>query len=614
MQTPKGRTVSIEVPQRKSPATPKTARKLGTSGPDVDSVSSLNPASRTPKDKSPKVVGRRQSPRSPAVEKRLGRVSDLEDQLAQLQEEVKKAKEQLSSSESLKKKSEQEADEFKKQIAAMSEKLEESEKPLLERSDSEEARLLELRKISQDRDRAWESELEAVQKQHELDSAALASAMNEIQKLKLQLARVADSEATQAHHAESAHAETQSLRVKLNETVSLLEQLQIQLNKSKESEASVLEEVSKAQLELEVAKLTGDTLCSESLKAMEACKSLSLELEQSKVKEAALEELVSNLQSDQVNKSMNLVDPSESGINVEADELKTELSNLKDEVNELRAALEDSERSYQEECIQSTLQITSAYEIVECTKSESIQRDTEWNSKLNAAKADMEELKGTLMNKEAELQKISDENKGLNLQVEEIPAADGETELQDELKKSESILADLRASLFDKETEVQSTTEENEMLKSEMKKREMESTKVNDEVLALAEAAKTSEREALMKLGYLTEEADKSSRKAARVIEELDAAQAANSEMEAELRRLKVQSDQWRKAAEAAAAMLSTSNNGKYVERTGSLDYHTIGGKLRSPLSEDMDNDYSPKKKNGNMLKKIGSLLKKGHK
>ncbi|XP_009608289.1 interactor of constitutive active ROPs 2, chloroplastic-like isoform X1 [Nicotiana tabacum] len=614
MQTPKARTVSVEVPQRTSPATPKTARKLRASGPDVDSVSSPIPASRTPKDKSPKVVGRR-SPRSPAVEqKRLGRVSGLEDQLVQLQEEVKAAKELLSSSESLKKKSEQEADEFKKQIAAMSEKLEESEKQLLERSDSEEARLLELRKISKDRDRAWESELEAVQKQHELDSTALASAMNEIQKLKLQLDRVADSEATQARHAESAHAETQSLRVKLNETVSLLEQLQNQLNKSKESETSVLEEVSKAQLELEVAKLTGDTLRSEGLKAMEACKSLSLELEQSKVKVAALEELVSNLQYDQGSKSMNLVDPSESGINVEADELKTELSNLKDEVNELRAALEDSERRYQEECIQSTLQITSTYEIVECTKSESIQRDTEWNSKLNAAKADMEKLKETLMNKEAELQKISDENKGLNIQVEEIQAADGETELQAELKKSESILADLRASLFDKETEVQSTTEENEMLKSEIKKREMESSKVTDEVLALAEAARTSERETLMKLGYLTEEADKSSRQAARVIEELDAAQAANSEMEAELRRLKVQSDQWRKAAEAAAAMLSTSNNGKYVERTGSLDYHTIGGKLRSPLSEDMDNDYSPKKKNGNMLKKIGSLLKKSHK
>lgn len=620
MQTPKARTVSVEVPQRTSSSTTKTARKLRTSGPEVDSVSSPNPASRTPKDRSPKVIGRR-SPRSPAIEqKRPGRMSALEDQLAQLREEVKAAKEQLSLSESLKKTSQQEADEVKRQLAVMSEKLEESEKQLLKCSDSEEANLLELHKISQDRDRQWKSELEAVQKQHELDSAALASALNEIQNLKLQLDRVADSEATQARHAESAHSETQSLRIQLKETLTLLQQLQNQLNKSKESEATVLEEVSKAQLELEVAKMTGNTLRSEGLKAMEACKSLALELEQSKRQVAALEERVNKLQSDQSSKNMNLVDPTGSsvaaqviGIDVEADELKTEFSNLKDEVNQLRAAVEDSERKYQEECIQNTLQIRSAYEIVEQTKYESIQRETEWTSRLSAAKAAMEELKEKLMNTEAELEMISDENKGLNVQLE-VLSVDRESELQDELKKSESLLADLRASLSEKETELQSTTEENEMLKSEIKKREMESTKVNDEVLALAEAARIAEREALMKLGYLSEEADKSSRKAAQVLKELDAVQTSNSDMEAELRRLKVQSDQWRKAAEAAAAMLSANNNGRYVERTGSLDYHTIGGKLRSPLSEDMDIDYSPKKKNGTMLKKIGSLLKKGHK
>ncbi|KAK4345714.1 hypothetical protein RND71_035890 [Anisodus tanguticus] len=429
MQTPKARTVSAEVPHRTSPATAKTARKLRTSGPDVDSVSSPNPASRTPKDRSPKDIGRR-SPRSSAIEqKRPGRVSALEDQLAQLQEEVKAAKEQLSLSESLKRMTQQEANKVKKQLAVMSEKLEESEKQLLERSDPEEARLLELRKISQERDREWKSELEAVQKKQELDSAALASALNEIQNLKLQLDRVTDSEDTQARHAESAHAETESLRVQLKETLTLLEQLQNQLNKSKESEANVLEEASKAQLELEVANMTGNALRSEGLKAMEACKSLSVELEQSKAQVAALEELVSKLQSEQ-----------EKGIDVEADELKTEFSNLKNEVNQLQAALEDSERRCHEECIQSTLQIRSAYEIVESTKSESTQRETKWNSKLNAAKEDMEELKEKLMNKEAELQKNSDDNKGLNVHLEEIQATDGESELLDELKKSESIL------------------------------------------------------------------------------------------------------------------------------------------------------------------------------
>ncbi|CAN4117015.1 unnamed protein product [Withania somnifera] len=591
MQTPKGRTVSVEVPQRTS-ATPKTAQKLKTPGSDADSVSSPNPANRTPKDRSPKVVCRR-SPRSPVIEKkRPVRASDLETQLAQLQDELKKAKDQLSSSESLKKK------------LTMSEKLEDSKKQLIELSDSEEDRLLELRKISQDRDRAWQSELEAIQKQHELDSAALASAMNEIQKLKIQLDQVADSEAAQAHHAESAYADIQSLRIELTQTLTLVEKLRNQLNDSKESEARSLEEVSKAQMHLEVAKMTEDTLHSEGLKAMEACRILSLELEKSKDQVVSLEELVAKLQS-------GLVEGN--NVNIEADKLKVELSTIQAEVSQLRAALEDSERKYQEEYIQTTLQVRSAYELVERTKSESTQREAEWEAKLDQAKSEVEELKEKLMDVEAQLRDISDENKGLNLHVEQMQSADKEFEFADQLKKSESILGDLRANLYDKETELQNLMEENEQLKSEIGKKELESTKVSDEAHALIEEAKTAEREALIKLGDLTEEADKSSRKVKRVTEELNAAQAANSEIETELRRLKVQCDQWRKAAEAAASMLSTGNNGKYVERTGSLDYHTIGGKLGSPLLDDLDDD-SPKKKNNNMLKKIGFLLKKGQK
>lgn len=57
---------TLEVPQRRSPATPRTARKLKTCGSDADPVSSPNMANKTPKS-SPKVTDRR-SPRSPISE------------------------------------------------------------------------------------------------------------------------------------------------------------------------------------------------------------------------------------------------------------------------------------------------------------------------------------------------------------------------------------------------------------------------------------------------------------------------------------------------------------------------------------------------------------------
>ncbi|KAL3536309.1 hypothetical protein ACH5RR_004770 [Cinchona calisaya] len=613
MQTPKARTSSSELPQKTSPATP---RKLKTSGSEADSVSSPNSASRISKERSAKVVDRR-SPRSPATEKkRPARVTELEAQLAQLQEELKKARDQLSSSESSKKRAQKEAEEAKKQLAAMSMKLEESEKQLQELSDCEDSRVQELRKISQDRDRAWQSELEAVQKQNSIDSAALASAMNEIQKLKMQLERTFESEAAPARHAESAHAAIQNLRMELTETLTLVDKIKAQLSESKESEVWAMEEASKAQRQLETAKAMEDALRSEGLRAREAYNSLVSELEQSQMRENSLKELVGKLQAD-VNKcdkdSSAPSGNSEVPFEKEKDEkLKTELNRVNLEVGQLRAALEASERRYQEEYIQSTLQIRSAYELVEKTKSESCQREAELEAKLKVARADVEGLKKTLMDKETELKNIAENNKGLNLKVERSQSLQQE-QLGIELQKSESVLEALKASFTDKETELQSVTEENEMLKLEIKNRGLERSKLNDEALALVAAARATEQEALSKLSYLSEEADKSSRKAARVTEQLDAAQTANSEMEAELRRLKVQADQWRKAAEAAATMLSTGNNGKFVERTGSLDYHTLGGKLGSPYSEDLDDD-SPKKKNGNMLKKIGVLLKKGQK
>lgn len=244
-----------------------------------------------------------------------------------------------------------------------------------------------------------------------------------------------------------------------------------------------------------------------------------------------------------IDPSGNIIVAQGSDENEKSVEVEKELNNVKSEVGQLRSALEAAERRYQEEYIQSTLQIRSAYEVVEHTKLESREREAELVANLNSAKSDVEELKSKLLDKETIFHTISEENQGLHLKVLENQLSGRESELELEMKKFEQDLVELKTSVLDKETKLQSITEENEALKMELEKRELEKDRVNDETLELAEAARDAEREALMKLSYLTEEADKSSRKTARVTEQLDAAQAANSEMEAELRRLKVQSD-----------------------------------------------------------------------
>lgn len=617
MQTPKARAGTSEVPQKKSPVTPRTARQLKIPNSDSDLVSSPNAAKKTPKNRSPKVVERR-SPQSPVSEKkRPSRIQELESQITRLQEDLKSAKDQLNSSETWKKKAQQEAEQAQKQLVAMSKELEESHQQLLDFSASEEARLQELRKISQDRDRAWQSELEAVQNQQAMDSTALASAMNEIQKLKIQLDRVGESEATQISSAESAHAEIQELKMELDKTLSMVEKLKNEVCDCKESESRALEVVGKMQLQLETANQTVETLRSDGMKAAEAYKSLALELEQSRTKAKSLEELVIKLKADLLSSANeNVIAPTnenvpsqEIGGNEEINQLKTELSSAKAEVGQLKSALDVAEVRYQEEYIQSTLQVRCAYEQLERAKSEAGQGEVELFEELRRAKADTEELRASLMAKESQFLRMSEENKELNSKIKKNQS----TERESELKKLDDDIAELKAQVLDRETELQNIAAENSMLKMEIKE-ELEKNKITDEAVASAEAARAAEQEALKKLGHVTEEADKSNKRVARVTEQLDAAQAANSELEAELRRLKVQSDQWRKAAEAAASMLSSGNNGKFADRNVSREssFNSVTGKMNSPYLEDTD-DESPKKKNTNMLKKIGVLWRKNH-
>ncbi|KAI4368792.1 hypothetical protein MLD38_017306 [Melastoma candidum] len=208
------------------------------------------------------------------------------------------------------------------------------------------------------------------------------------------------------------------------------------------------------------------------------------------------------------------------------------------------------------------------------------------------------------MDKETELLGIIEENERLNSKLEEglqKPRIESTTEDMGKLKEE---LLELKASMIDKEMMLQRVSEENEVMRSDIKRR--------DEIVAELEATRNAEKEALSKLNLIMEEVDKSNRRAARATEQLEASKASASEMESELRRLKVQSDQWRKAAEAATAMISVGGNGKYVDRTTSLDSGYMNGRMGSPYADDGDDDLT--KKNGSVLKKFGFLWRKPQK
>ncbi|CAK8536289.1 unnamed protein product [Lathyrus sativus] len=358
--------------------------------------------------------------------------------------------------------------------------------------------------------------------------------------------------------------------------------------------------------QLEAAKRTVEFLRLDAAKAVHGYNSSALELNESRTR---VKSIGSNLK----------IEAERLGKGDSTNHIEIEFRSLRSEVELLRSAIEIAEIKFQEEQIQNTVKIRNAYELIERIKYESSQKESE----LERKKAEIEELKEKLLDKENELQGIVDENEKLNSKLEKSVSLSTkkERELKEELKRLDECVAVMKGEMMDKETTLQSISEENEILKMEINKRFTFSHvgMMSDEVAAEIGAAKAAERDAFAKLKIMIEEADRSNNKAARVTEMLEAARAANTEKEAELKRIKVQCDQWRKAAETAAAMFSAGKNGNIAERSMSMDNNYNSSVMKSNkysnFYEEID-DWSDlqRKKNGNVLKKIGDLWKKPQK
>lgn len=606
MQTPKPRNSWSGAPQKTSPISisseaspknspqaevsqkisPRVVRQLKT-GPrySVHTASSSNLA-KTPKERSSKVAADHRSPRSPASErKQSSKVAELESQISQLEIDLNVVKDQLCSTEAAKKQAQKDAEESNQQLLALSSKLEEYQKQLLGQSTA-----------SEEVNRKLQSELDDIRKKHSHDSAALVSSLDEIKQLKIQLELVVESEAS---HSELNRIEISKLKESLSEALSIVENMKNQLKDAKESETQAKALVGETLTQLETAKKMVVTLKSDGLKATEAYSAIVSELEQSRARVDFLEEHLSKLKAEISDSGRSKDSGDEKGAETGINEQlrSTEVEDIS--VEQLQSALEAAEIRYSEEQALNAERMRVAFEMVENIKSESSRREEELEAEIRKSKYEIEELKADLMDKETELQGICEENEGLTEKLENTLSSQRETDLEKELHKLKADIENMKAHLMDKEQQWQNISEENEKLKSEMKKMNKSST--GDQAVSEIEAA---EREAQMKAGYMAEELDKSNRKAARVAEQLEAAQAANADMETELRRLKVQSDQWRKAAEAAAAMLSAGNNGQLMHNHYSP---------RSGYEDEVDDDLL-KKKNANMLKKIGILWKKPQK
>ncbi|XP_020578880.1 interactor of constitutive active ROPs 2, chloroplastic-like [Phalaenopsis equestris] len=589
---------SSKVPVKTSPTTPKSSRASKTSRSEIDPAASKITPSNSSTERSPKIIDRR-SPKSPDIEKRrLSRSSELKSEFALLQEELKKMKEHLSSSESSKQQLQQEADEAERKLIAKSEKFEESQLQLLVLSTAEENRLEELREVSQERDKAWQKELEALQKQHSVVSTALSATMNEIQMLKQQL-NVSKSEAAHADKSETMKCELETLKEEMADTLSVIEELKTQYRERELAEEAAKFTVSETQKQLEISNATIMTLHADNSDLFESMNSLTSKLEESKIRIGALEEIITEYQKVEEDDRVEKTNPS----------CKLESEASKFELKQLESALKFVEAKRHDEQIRTKVQIQSAYEAAELTKFNARLRESELESTTEKAKIELSELKERLIDMQREVSRILGMNKELKEEMKNGESNRVETELK--LIKATIEVTELEANLLEKNTALQAILEENETLNSELTKRESEHQVKYNAAIVDAQKAWAAEKEALKRTDLEEEAAEKSSKRAVKVLEQLEEAKAVNLGIEAELKRLKVHSDQWRKAAEAASEILMPGNNGRLAEDS---ENYSISGKLTNPPFSDEFDDDLPEKKSSSVVRKLGGLWKKSSK
>lgn len=187
----------------------------------------------------------------------------------------------------------------------------------------------------------------------------------------------------------------------------------------------------------------------------------------------------------------------------------------------------------------------------------------------------------------------------------------------EELTLKNEEIASLKSSLDEKKKELESMSNENDDLKNQL-----------NEAVSKVKTYETKEEEMAMQVKKLSEELEASKGNGEKLNEKLKSVEEEKAGLESEMKKLRVQTEQWRKAADAAAAVLSggfdMSAAARVPERCGSMDKHFGGGTFETPggryhgyvgspgMVDDLDDGFgSGKKKGSSGIRMFGDLWKK---
>lgn len=204
-------------------------------------------------------------------------------------------------------------------------------------------------------------------------------------------------------------------------------------------------------------------------------------------------------------------------------------------------------------------------------------------------------------------EEVQKDNKPIDISSEQLKLE--KSTLQELAEKNDEINM-LRAKLQEKEKEVEVFGQENESQKNQL-----------SEAASNISSARAKEEEMTLRLSQLGEELETRKSNETRLSEQLKSVEAAKEALEAEMKKIRVHTEQWRKAADAAAAVLAggVEMNGRIPERCGSMDKHfggsfepRAGGYFMGSPADDLDDGFGSGKRKGSGIRNL--WRKKGHK
>ncbi|XVF18334.1 hypothetical protein REPUB_Repub11eG0012600 [Reevesia pubescens] len=211
-----------------------------------------------------------------------------------------------------------------------------------------------------------------------------------------------------------------------------------------------------------------------------------------------------------------------------------------------------------------------------------------------------------------EVNQVEEKTKAIELSAEPTAALEPEKPSLHDLALKDDEINMLKSKLEEKEKELGVSTLENEDLKKQL-----------NEVTSNISSSKAKEEEINLRLRQVGEELEASKTNAAQLKEKLQSVEGQKEALEAEMKKLRVQTEQWRKAADAAATILSggVEMNGRISNRCSSMDKHFGGmfeppaggytGYVGSPGLGDDDDGFGSGKRKGSGIKMFGDLWKK---